>query len=468
MGDQDRTTPFDLALTGDLVLSQGVLRGGTLGVRNGRIGAILGPWERVEARETRAFGGHYILPGLVDTHVHTGSSPAEGIQTASAAAAAGGVTTIIDMPYDAECPVFTAERLQAKGEEAEKAALVDIGLYATMPKHDGLRELDGLLAAGALAFKFSLYETDAARFPRILDGDLFEAFERLAPSSVPIVLHAELQEVIEHRLAEVSDGAIASAHERTRPVVSETAAVAKAMELALWSGARVHIAHATHPHVLSLIDWYFNKGARVSAETCVHYLALTSQDVEHLGPIAKVNPPVRDESARELLWDALLEGHIASISTDHAPWPVEQKRRPMLDAASGIPGLETFLPVMYTEASRRDIPIWTMSKFISENPARLFGLSGTKGCLEVGYDADLVVVDDSQWLFEADKTFTSAKWSPFDGVMLRGRVAETFVRGIPVFQDGGIVAEPGHGRWLRNQEGAADRDPVLTAETSTP
>ena len=447
----DGTPPageVELLVRGDLVLPDGVLRGGAVAVAGGRIVGILGPEQAVPARRAIDASGRHVLPGLVDTHVHTLSSPAEGIATATAAAAAGGVTTVVDMPYDAPGPVDHRERLEEKVDLVEAEAHVDVGLYGTIAKVDGLEALPDLIEGGVLAFKFSLFETDPVRFPRISDGDLEAAFSALAGHGIPIVLHAELQEIIE-RLIRVHQGDDdPRVHTRTRPVVSETGAIAKAMELALWTGARVHIAHVTHPHGFQAIEWYRTRGARVSGETCVQYLALSEDDVVELGPIAKVNPPIRASEVRERLWEELREGRIATISTDHAPWPLEAKRRPMLAAASGIPGLETFLPALHTEFARRGLPVERMVELACSAPARLFGLGARKGRLAVGCDADLVIFDpDEEWCFNASRSLSSARWSPWDGRTLRGRVRSTFLRGREVY-DGENVT-PAQGTCLR-------------------
>jgi allantoinase len=445
---------IDLLIRGDLVLPGRVLRGGALAVRGGRIAGVFEPGVPVDAGEVRDYSGRYVLPGLVDTHVHTLSTPVEGMARATAAAAAGGVTTIVDMPYDSPEPVIEAGRFEEKVELVRREAHVDVGLYATIAKQDGIEAIPELLAARPLAFKLSLYETDPRRFPRIADGDLLAAFEALADTDVPIVLHAELQEIVDRRLSRAlaAGEADPDAHGRSRPLVSETAAIAKALELALWSGARVHIAHVTHPHGFRQIAHCRDLGARVSGETCAHYLSLSDEDVRRLGPLAKVNPPIREAAAREGLWADLRGGRVATISTDHAPWPREAKERPMLQAASGMPGLESFLPVVFTEACARQFPLPELVEHVAGRPADLFGIGDRKGRLVPGLDADLVVFDTRQpWPFDAEASRSSARWSPFHGRELAGRVEATFLRGRPVFEGGRLVAEPGAGTWLPRQ-----------------
>ena len=298
----------DLLLRGDLVLEDQVVAGGALAVTGGRISAVLGPGDALpDAAEIHDLSGRWLMPGVVDTHVHAGSFETEDLTSTTASAAYGGVTTIVDMPYDRAAPVMGRERLDEKIQQVSDGAIVDVGLYGTMPKVDGPRVLPELIEGGVCAFKFSLFEYDARRFPRIADGDLLAAFEVLAGAGVPVVVHNELQEVVEHRLAPLLDGREddALAHGESHPPVSETAASAKLLDFAYWTGARLHLAHCTHPHTFRLVDFYRGLGAAVSGETCVHYLLLSETDVARFGSIAKVNPPIRDEIAHEGLWTLL-------------------------------------------------------------------------------------------------------------------------------------------------------------------
>ncbi len=440
---------YDLVIRGDLVLEDRVVRDGALGIVGATIAAVLEPGTRPDGSVVRDHTGRYVMPGLVDTHVHAGSFTTESITTTTAAAAAGGVTTIVDMPYDLKAPVMGAERLAEKIAEVEAEAIVDVGLYGTIGKTDGVGAIDELIDGGVCAFKFSTYEYDARRFPRIADGDLLAAFERLADTGIPIVLHSELQEVVERAVALAVDDD-ARTHGRTRPLVSETGAVAKALELAKWSGARLHVAHCTHPHTFHLIALYREMGAAVSGETCIHYLVLDEDDVARLGTVAKVNPPIRDRAAQRGVWEQLRRGNVASISTDHAAWPVETKQRSMLSASAGTPGLETLLPLLVTAGAGRELALPELLGYVTWRPAEIFGLGRRKGRLATGFDADLAVFDARRnVVFDASLSETNARWSPFDGVELDGRVEATYVRGRQVYGDGAVLGAPGSGSWLR-------------------
>ncbi|MBS1881725.1 MAG: TatD family hydrolase [Actinobacteria bacterium] len=447
-GDQ----AFDYVLRGDLVLPDRVVRGGALGIKDELIAAV---FERDPGSDapTVDYSGRYVFPGLVDTHVHAGSIVGEDLGSTTAAAAAGGVTTIVDMPFDRGAPVMGAARLGEKVIQVEETAVVDVGLYGTMPKDGGLGVLDELVDGGVLAFKFSLFEYDPARFPRIRIGDLVGAFESLSAARIPIVLHNELQEVTEYYVDRILGTPAADhplAHSWSHPPVAETSASVLALDLAYWTGARLHLAHCTHPHTFRLIEDFREMGARVSGETCVHYLAFDEAEASALGTLGKVNPPIRDADSREVLWELLGKGAIASISTDHAPWPLEAKEGGSLAAASGVPGVETLLPVIFTLATRRELPLPDLIAHLTSRPAEIFGIADRKGRLEVGLDADLAVFDPrSPWTFRAAEAESRVGWSPFDGVELAGRVEATYVRGRLAYRDGEVVGEPGSGRWLR-------------------
>jgi allantoinase len=441
----------DLVVKGDIVLPSGILRDSYIAVKESKIVGILHNSLGLKASEYVDATGCLILPGLIDTHVHTLSNPDEGIERLTAAAAAGGVTTVIDMPYDAEQPIINATRLKNKIERVAEEAHVDMGLYGTIAKENGVDAIPELIEAGVLAFKFSTFETDPNRFPRISDFDLMKAFSIISRTTLPIVIHAENDEIIKGLISEHIGEDDTGVHLRTRPPLSETSAIVRVLEIGLWTGAHVHIAHVTHPHGFELINMYRRLGAKATGETCVHYLALDSEDVSRLGAIAKVNPPIREPEIRLKLWEAIKDGKVDTITTDHAPWPLDRKQQPMLKASSGIPGLESFLPIMYSEFVERDIPLTRFVELTSSRPAEIFGLKDRKGKLDIGMYADFVIYDPRKSsVYDASKSFSVAKWSPFNGRGIIGQVVATYVRGTKVFEDGKVLSRPGFGIFLRN------------------
>ena len=251
--------------------------------------------------------GALVLPGHVDTHVHTRSEAAEGITAATTAAAAGGATTIVDMPYDDPLPITSADAFRAKADAVEREAIVDVALYATIAPRDGLGEIDALVDAGAAAFKVSTFDTHPVRFPRIADDELYLAMQEIARRGSLIAFHAENDEIVRRLSRELSDAGREDAltHAEARPPVSETEAVGRALELALATGARTHICHVTLERGFTLVARARADGADVTAETCTHYLLLDETELVRQGARAKINPPLRPRAEVEALWRLL-------------------------------------------------------------------------------------------------------------------------------------------------------------------
>src|SRR2546422_8423649 len=263
---------LDLVVAGNLVLPGDRLVAGEIGIRDGRIAALadsgaLGAGRRIEARGL-------VLPGVVDAHVHTRSEPGEGITRATTAAAAGGVTTIVDMPYDDPTPITNVQAFLAKAAAVDREAITDVALWATIAKTGGLDEIEELVSAGACGFKVSTFETHPVRFPRISDGELYLAMQRIHAAGSLIAFHAENDDIVRRLGARLAaDGrSDASAHAAGRPPVTETEAVGRALELALATRARTHIVHATLQRSFTLVERARGDGADATAETCLHYL----------------------------------------------------------------------------------------------------------------------------------------------------------------------------------------------------
>jgi allantoinase len=445
---------FDLVVGGRVVTPERVLDHGYVAVRGGRIAAVgetagpLPPAQRAVAADHA-----YVLPGIVDTHVHTRSEPAEGITRCTQAAVAGGVTTIADMPYDMPAAVPDLETFTAKIADVRAEAVADVALYGTIRKEGGLDEIERIATAGACAFKVATYEADPVRFPRIPDGELLAAFQRIAATGLPVAVHCENQDIADRGVAQARAAGQPDplAHGRSRPPVSETEAVGRVLELAYATPVHVHIVHASLPRSFDLIQRYREEGVRVTAETCIHYLVLDETVMKRLGPLAKINPPLRGREHVDGLWRYLAAGRIDQVTSDHAPWALSRKNHPdMFRNASGAPGVETLLSLLhhYGVASGR-ISILTLAALLAEHPARNFHLFPRKGVLVPGADADLTIFDpDAVWTVRAKHLHSAAGWSPFEGMELRGRVRQTFVRGRPAYENDVVVARPGDGQFI--------------------
>jgi allantoinase len=316
---------FELVVSGRLALPDGRVVAGELGIADGRIAAI-GEVASLDGAERLDGGDLLVLPGMVDTHVHTRSEEREGIAATTAAAAAGGVTTIVDMPYDAGGLVSTRPVFERKVADVQREAVVDVALYATIAPHDGLDEIAGLVEAGACAFKVSLFETDPVRFPRIDDGELYLAMGRIRDAGSLIAFHAESDEIVRRLTRALAEAGRTDAmvHADARPAVAETEAIGRVLELALATGARVHLVHVSVERGFSLIERARRDGIDVTAETCTHYLLLDEGDLVRQGPRAKINPPLRPRAEVEALWRLLAAGEVDWITSDHVGWAAER------------------------------------------------------------------------------------------------------------------------------------------------
>ncbi len=443
---------FDLVVAGNLVLPGGRVLDGEVGVRDGRIAAISERGTLVA--ETRIDAAGLVLPGVVDAHVHTRSEPAEGITRATTAAAAGGVTTLVDMPYDDPTPITSVQAFLAKTEAVDREAVTDVALWATIAKTGGLDEIEELAGAGACGFKVSTFETHPVRFPSIPDGELYLAMQRIRAAGSLIAFHAENDDLVRRLSAKLdSEGHTeAGAHAAARPPVAETEAVGRALELALATGARIHIVHGTVERTFTLVERARGDGADATAETCLHYLLMDGSELDRQGARAKINPPLRPAEQVESLWRLLEAGRIEYVTTDHVGWTRERKEtRSIFDAKSGVPALEVFLPLFFDAAVvRRGFSVGRLAELISEHPARRMGLWPRKGAIAVGADADLVLFDpDRRWRIDEARLVTAAGWSPYHGREVTGAIDTVLVRGGVVFERGEVTAPAGRGRWIR-------------------
>lgn len=442
----------DLVIYGNVVTEAGVLESAFISVENGIITNVSDKPE--DAKRTIDARGSYILPGGIDTHVHSHSSnyKPEGWKRISQCAAKGGVTTIVDMPYDSPEPTTTPEILRQKIAALEQGSIVDVALYGTMQKHNGVGQLMPLVEAGVSALKFSTYETDPARFPKISNGDIAKAFEVLQHTNLPICFHAEDGDIVDPLVKELYPRGEAEPrlHAASRPPVSEMTSVASLLEMARRTKVRLHIVHLTVPEGFDLLEHYRTLGVDVTAETCIHYLILDDSEFVKQRGFVKCNPPLRTKEMQGGLWQKLFENKINFITTDHAPWAPELKDKPnIFDNKSGLPGLETILPLLYHEGvTKRSLDIERFSKLISTNPAKRFNFYPRKGTLQVGSDADITILDPrATFTVRSQDTYSVAAHTPYDGWMLNGRITHTFVRGQPVY-DGEKTLEHA-GRFLK-------------------
>jgi allantoinase len=458
---------YDLIVTGgDVVLPEGVRRL-DLGIRGGKIAAIADRLTPEESAAVLDAGSRTVLPGMIDVHVHFNEPNFghwEGFETGSAALAAGGCTAYLDMPLNGNPPTVNTEALRLKAALAEGRSAVDFGFWGGLVP-GSLDQLEPLAKAGVSAFKAFLSDPGGegeGRFRQVDDWTLYEGMKRIASFGGLLALHAESDALTgglaaQARLAGRTD---ARGFAASRPVVVETEAVARALLFAKDTGCRLHFVHISSADAVEMVAEAKLKGVDVTLETCPHYLILTEDDMERIGPAAKCAPPLRSRDQRERLWQLLAEGCIDMVASDHSPSPPELKRigpkKTFFDAWGGISGAQSSLELLLHEgALARKLPLPRIADLVAGAPARRFGYQDRKGAIAVGLDADFAVVDlNSAYVLEREHLLHRHKISPYVGMTLNARVAATVSRGRIVYRaDGGIV-NPGGGVLIMEAAGS--------------
>lgn len=455
--------PADLSIAGRVVIGDEAPTRGEILVADGRISALrTGEPQAGLASKHIDVEDAYILPGGIDCHVHSGSHPGEGLAAVTRAAAAGGVTTVVDMPYDAEGPVVSPEVFAEKSSRVAREALVDVALLGTVRPQSGALDVAPLVEAGVAGFKLSLFCTDARRFPRIPDPQFIDVLEAVREAGSIACVHAENEEIIKpliERARHAGDGS-PTAHCRSRPPVSETQAVLTALEYARETGARVHLCHLSLSRSVDLVASYAAEGASVSAETCPHYLCFSEDDMLSQGGRLKINPPVRRVADVEAMWQQVSAGRVDVVASDHAPWPLSYKTRPdIFDNHSGAPGVETLVTVLADRLFQLGGTVHDLVRLISTRPAKLFGLAHRKGSLEVGMDADVVAYDPSaSFTVDESELHSNAGWSPYHNMTFGGRVVLTVARGEVVWDGASLHGAAGRGQLVGPLRGGESYD----------
>lgn len=404
--------------------------------------------------------GKFVLPGAIDTHVHLrdpGFPEREDFESGTRAAAAGGITTVVDMPNSVPT-VVTTDALKQKAAHCETRAVVDFGLYAGAGT-DSVQAIGELASAGAMAFK-----TLMANFPTPgrereflglhlkRDDSIIDVVRAVAKTGVIHVFHCETDYMIRHEVERLrNDGRLDPlAHVESRPAFAEADAVARVLILAAALGDHAHIAHMSTSEGVNLVRDAKARHQRVSCETCAHYLLLTDKDMNSLKTKAKIQPPLRDKATQQALWDGLNSGVIDSICSDHSPFTTEEKNRDIWTALPGAPDMENMIPLMLDSVNEGRLTLTKLVEVSSSNPARLFGMKDRKGSMRVGSDADMIIVDMKlEKKIRAESMQTKGKSSTiFDGRKVKGWPVLTIVRGQTVFQDSDVVGKAGSGKWI--------------------
>ncbi len=450
----------DLVIRGERVVLPSGSVPASIHIRDGKISALESYTDVPAGSELIDAGeGSVVMPGLVDTHVHInepGRTEWEGFRTASRAAAAGGVTTIVDMPLNSIPPTTTREGFRAKVEAARGQCYVDVGFWGgVIPGNTD--ELIPLLDDGVVGFKCFLVHSGVDEFPNVSEADLRRALPELARQDSLLIVHAELPGPIDRAgfsVCHTDEGSTQSDLGATsyqtflasRPRAAENEAVELMIKLGREFDARVHIVHHSSADALLMLAEAKASDVRITAETCPHYLTFAAEEIPDGATEFKCCPPVRERENREQLWDALRAGTIDMVVSDHSPCPPEMKlpeQGDFLKAWGGISSLQLRLPATWTEARRRGFSMSKFVEWICSAPAKLVGFEGRKGSLTVGADADLVIWNSEQeFQVEPQMIQHRHKLTPYTGRTLQGVVQTTFLRGRKIYDAGELIGEP--------------------------
>ncbi len=456
----------ELVVRGQRVVQPGFSGPASIHVRDGVISAIE-PYDSVPpGSEIIDAGPFAVLAGLVDTHVHfndPGRADWEGFASGTRAAAAGGITSVVDMPLNSIPGTIDVPSFQKKLEAAEGNCWVDVGFWGGVVPGNA-QEIEPLLAEGVLGFKCFLIASGVDEFPCVSEADLRKALPILAAHGTVLLAHAELPGPIESARPAGSRRAY-STYLASRPRAAENEAIALLVGLSREFAARVHIVHLSSSDAIVCLRQARERDLPVTVETCPHYLFFKAEEIPDGATEFKCAPPIRESENRETLWKALEKGDIDLVASDHSPCHPKMKAAESGDffqAWGGISSLQFSLTAVWTEARRRGIGLEKVSHWLSAAPARLAGLAGRKGSIAIGADADLVIFDPDRsvdWNFAVHHRH---KLTPYQDLLMRGAVQRTILRGRTVYCDGWFSPEP-KGQFLRGSLYRLNHGPAETA-----
>ena len=462
-----------------LIVEGGVLVNGSsmeprdLLIEDGRIAAIgrPGAFRGLECARLDA-AQRYILPGAIDAHVHSrdpGFPMKEDITSLTEGALKGGVTTFLEMPNTIP-PVHDAETFRSKTQSYVGRSYTDYGLWGLILGDLNRSELERLASEGVVGFKlFWGYALDPHTYELVYnpspgqeviqpfdEAEILAAFGEVARLNRPFAVHTESKAIVDRRTRENDRGLGPSDPYQellySRPPIAEAHLIRTAASIAQEVRGHLHIVHLSSSSGVEAVKESRRLGVRVTVETCPHYLTLSAEDYARIGPIMKCYPPIRTSDHRQALWQALLDGEIDTIGSDHAPHTVEEKIGPLRNIPAGFPGVELMLPLMLEHVAAGRLSLSKVVQLTAENPAKLFGIDHRKGFLKPGMDADLCLVSlDHTWEVKDSLLASKSKATPYNGMMLRGKVTATVLRGSVVMMDGKVLGTPS-GRMVQPQD----------------
>jgi len=439
-----------------MLMESGILKGG-IAVSGGRICCVATDEHLPPAESVIDAHGKILMPGLIDGHAHIhdpAKSDHEDFTTGSRAAAAGGVTTFVDMPLTS--PVLTQKHVEDKAKQGGESSIVDFSMYAGMMQSENVVAIPLLIESGVAAFKAF---TCAPYYAN--DGVIARLLSEVSEQGGHLAVHCENQGVLDEFKNDMEgDWDAPISHSLSRPNLAEQLAVRQTIAIAGQTGGHLHIAHVSTREAIHEIELGKRAGISLTSEVCPHHLVFNRDDMNRLGPKSKMNPPLRSKEDRAALWSALLRGSIDMVVSDHAPSPLEEKSRganDIRDAWAGVDGIQMILRVLLSEGINKGRLSFTrLFEVTSRNPAKVFGLYPKKGALQVGSDADIVILDHTrEETIKADMMFSKCGWTLYEGMKMKGAPVMTFVRGMQVFNEDRTTVKPGHGRFVRMGEGSA-------------
>lgn len=461
---------WDLLIKNADYVSEHQIEHGNIYVKDGKIAAISAELLAGDAKETIDATGRLVFPGFIDTHCHSrdGSKGAwykEDFAHSSRAAAVGGITTILEMP-NCNPAIYNVENLHDLIKTITPKAYVDFGVWGLCLGKLNNDSLQALADAGVVAFKFFWgYAIDAKNYqliynyeegmkdviPPMGNGEVYQLFRAVAKTGKLVGIHAEDFSIIKELTNEVRatgaddyEAMIAS-----RPPLSETVVIDTAIQIAEATGAHLHILHLATGEGVPYIRRAQQEGYPITAETCPHYLTLTAEDYARVGTAMKGYPPVRRKKDQDELWAALREGVIAYVCSDHAPHSPEEKAKDLWSAPAGMVNIETMVPLMIDAVNAGKLTWQELVRVLSAEPAKMYGLYPHKGAIQVGADADIVLVDpEKKWTVDQEKLQSRTKLSAYHGMTLKGKIERTILRGHTVMNDGEICGGA-EGRFVR-------------------
>lgn len=439
---------YDYAIINGTIVKSDYTYKGNIYIENGKIAALTDTEVLLDAKEVVDAAGKYVFPGGIDTHMHIGEYVAdfEEMDTSTKAAIVGGMTCLIDMPLNLKTPsVLNGQILEEKKAHLLEKSYADFCLYGAFTP-DSISAFEDMTKHGAIGFK-SFLSGAGTDFHAPNMSKVRDAMLEAKKLDQIIAFHCEDYWIIKEEQAKMEncDNPTRQSFLDSRPLIAEIIATRNIIDLAKETGAKVHICHVSHPDVAELVKQAQLEGVSVTAETCTHYLAFTEDDLLEKGCLYKCAPPLRDKNAREGLWKYIEDGTFLSVASDHSPGMPEDRddtNRPIYEVGNGISGVQTGFQVYYDLLTKRGLCPSFIARTLSEQPAKRFGIYGKKGTIEVGFDADLVLLDpDVDWEISADELYYKQKISAFVGLKGKGKIVSTFLRGNLVAKNGNIVGD---------------------------